>query len=181
MTIAQVIAEIVSAFEEFPLEEGISLEELVRVLRELKERVSGVEVEEEDEEGEGGEVKEGEIEELRTLISSVAAQLEGPRWENELLDEGLVGEVFAVLVWRDGGASDGNKTTQCNRTYEVKTLDSAVTLGEDMTPNKVRPNVGRMQTPPVDGAGVVGEGYREADGTFCLYDANECIYAEACP
>jgi len=106
--------------------------------------------------------------------------LEDPDPEPELLTE-VRWQIFAVLVWRDGGTTDGDKTHQCDRTYAAKTLDSAKTHGTELTPDKTRPNVGRMNVPSTTGDGVVGLGYCNASGAFCLYDANECIYAEACP
>ena len=98
-----------------------------------------------------------------------------------LLDVVTTGVMFAVLVWRDGGTTDGDLTHQCDRTYTAKTLDGNNTLGEDLTPKKRRPSVGMMDTPPTDGGGIVGLGYYEADGTFCLYDANETLEPGPCP
>jgi hypothetical protein len=42
-----------------------------------------------------------------------------------------------------------------------------------MTPDKVRPSIGKLVTAATSGAGVVGLGYLNADGDFGLYDANE--------
>jgi len=89
------------------------------------------------------------------------------------------GAHFAVLVWQDGGTTDGTAATQCDRTYTVRTLDATsstaggVLLGEAMTPEIGRPATGAMVCPPADGAGVEGVAYWGADSVVHLYDANE--------
>lgn len=88
--------------------------------------------------------------------------------------------LFAVLVWRDGGTTDGDESNQCDRTYTAKTLDGQVTLGTALTPKRVRPTTGTLVTPPPTGDGVVGLGYFEADGDFVLFDANEALDTDAC-
>lgn len=94
--------------------------------------------------------------------------------------------MFAVRVWQDGGTTDGDLTNKCDRTYTVRTADATAPdtggklLGEDMTPLKVRPSLGLMLVPPVDGDGVLGQGYFDGSGTFFLYDANETAEQEEC-
>jgi len=95
-----------------------------------------------------------------------------------------VGGLFAVRVWRDGpaqGATDGSKTTQCNRTYTARSLAATaidtggVLLGEDLTPAcKIpRADVGQMSCPPATGGGWIGLGYFDSTGAFSLWSANE--------
>jgi len=99
----------------------------------------------------------------------------GTKWAVVQLGGGLPqrGVLLPVLVWRDGGTTDGSKTAQCDRTYVAKSLDGAVTLGTGLTPKTRRRTYGQYVTPPTDGDGVEGLGYYELDGTFALYDANE--------
>ena len=94
-------------------------------------------------------------------------------------------------VWQDGGSTDGNATTQCDRTYFVKTIDAfdeeedGTILGEEMTPLKQRPAAGKLVTAPATGEGGIGTGYyitNPYDGLreFILYDANETLAVEVC-
>lgn len=83
-------------------------------------------------------------------------------------------------LWQDGGTSDGDGTTQCNRTYTAKEItataaddDTALTYGTAMTPSKLRPATGQLLVPPTTGDGVIGLGYWDADGDFVLWEANE--------
>ena len=98
----------------------------------------------------------------------------------------ILGTTFAVRVWRDGGTTDGSQTTQCDRTYTVRTLDATavdtggVLLGEDMTPVFRPSDVGLYITPAVDGEGVVGVGYYDEHGDFALYSAGEQLDAGPC-
>lgn len=93
---------------------------------------------------------------------------------------------FAVRVWRDGGSTDGDQSNPCDRTYNVRTLEATGPstggreLGTGMTPDKVRPSIGKLVTPSTTGAGVVGLGYLDEDGAFALYDANETFDTGAC-
>lgn len=67
---------------------------------------------------------------------------------------------FPVLVWQDGGTTDGDKTHACNRTYQARTIDatSEITgteLGTGLTPLKDRwaGNYGLMNCPAATGTG----------------------------
>jgi hypothetical protein len=92
---------------------------------------------------------------------------------------------FPVRVWQDGGTTDGDVSTKCNRTYTVRTMNATaidtggVLLGEDKTPDRVRPTVGLMLVPSATGGGVVGVGYY-VGSSFYLYDANETAEQEDC-
>lgn len=88
---------------------------------------------------------------------------------------------FPVLVWQDGGTTDGDKTHACNRTYQARTMDATsettgTQLGTGLTPKKrwFSGRYGKMLCPPDTGVGVVGSGYY-SEGTFCLHDACEEI------
>jgi len=95
--------------------------------------------------------------------------------------DAMAGQVcFPVLVWRDGGTTDGDESNPCNRTYTAKTLDSAVTLGTGLTPKRRRPAAGKLSVPSDTGDGEVGLGYHDQTGAFVLYDANETLAVEAC-
>ena len=63
----------------------------------------------------------------------------GTKWAVVQLGGGLPqrGVLLPVLVWRDGGTTDGSKTAQCDRTYTAKGLDGSVTLGTGLTPKTV--------------------------------------------
>ena len=99
----------------------------------------------------------------------------------------VLGNIFAVLVWQDGGATDGTAAAQCDRTYDVRTIDATahdtggIELGTGMTPLKVRPTTGKMLVAAAAGAGVVGLGYYDDANAFALYDANESLDTDACP
>ncbi|HUS48333.1 MAG TPA: hypothetical protein VM098_09440 [Phycisphaerae bacterium] len=99
----------------------------------------------------------------------------GTKWAVVQLGGGLQqrGVLLSVLVWRDGGTTDGSKTAQCDRTYTAKSLDGSVTLGTGLAPKMKRRTYGQYVTPPTDGDGVEGLGYFESDVTFVLWDANE--------
>lgn len=95
--------------------------------------------------------------------------------------------MFAVLVWRDGGTTDGSKTTQCNRTYKVRTRDATgpdtggELLGTGMTPEKTRPYpYGPLVVPSSTGSGVAGFGYHDSNNDFQLFEANETLNTAAC-
>ena len=93
--------------------------------------------------------------------------------------------LFAVKVWQDGGSTDGTSGAQCDRTYEVRTLEATsittgTQLGTDLTPKKKRPTTGPLNTPPTDGVGYVGLGYYDENGAFALYDANESLNTDLC-
>lgn len=99
--------------------------------------------------------------------------------------------IFVVRVWQDGGTTDGDEDTQCDRTYAVTTLEASlpdgtdgVLLGEDMTPVKRRPASGKLSVPPDDGDGVIGLGFWLSGGApgtiFQLYDANETLAVQEC-
>jgi hypothetical protein len=94
-------------------------------------------------------------------------------------------------VWQDGGTTDGDKTTPCDRTYFVKTIDAydeeedGTILGEELTPLKQRPAAGKLVTAPPTGDGIIGTGYYVTDpysgmSEFVLYDANETLAVEVC-
>jgi hypothetical protein len=94
---------------------------------------------------------------------------------------------FPVLVWQSGGSTNGDKTHACDRTYQARTMDATsestgTQLGTGLTPKKHRwaGNYGKMDCPASTGAGVVGSGYYDASGTFCLFDANETPDTGAC-
>ncbi len=99
----------------------------------------------------------------------------------------VMGNIFAVLVWQDGGATDGTAAAQCDRTYKVRTIDATahdtggVLLDTGMTPNRVRPTTGKLLVPGAAGAGVIGLGFYDSAGDFVLYDANESLDTSACP
>jgi hypothetical protein len=94
-------------------------------------------------------------------------------------------------VWQDGGTTDGDKTTQCDRTYLVKTieafdeLEGGSILGEELEPLKQRPAAGKLVTAPTTGDGIIGTGFYVTDPysgmmQFVLYDANETLAVEVC-
>lgn len=126
--------------------------------------------------------------------NSVALTASGQSGSSEeLIREGggdyVIFAMFAVKVWRDGGSTDGNKTTQCDRTYTVRTLDAlgvgigGELLGTGMNPTtagKQRPTTGLLVTPPEEGGGVIGIGYYDKDDNFQLYDANEALDTDPC-
>lgn len=91
---------------------------------------------------------------------------------------------YAVKVWSDGG-SNGDETTQCSKTYTVRTIDATAPdaggelLGSTMTPLKERPTTGTLVTAPATGSGTIGLGYDYND-VFYLYDANETLNTDAC-
>jgi len=93
---------------------------------------------------------------------------------------------FVVLVWRDGGTTDGDQSTQCDRTYNVRTLEATgpatggLGLGTGMTPKRVRHTIGKILVAATTGSGVEGTGYYDASGDFQLYDANETLDTGAC-
>lgn len=95
-------------------------------------------------------------------------------------------QLFAVKVWRDGGATDGDLTNQCDRTYKARTIDATahdadgILLGIELTPAKHRANPGKYTTPPEDGAGTIGLGYYDTTNTFVLWDANEVEFVGGC-
>ena len=99
---------------------------------------------------------------------------------------GVAHALFAVKVWQDGGTTDGDNTTPCDRTYTVRTLgatapyEGGILLGEEMVPMEVRPPLGQLVTPPGLGPGVIGRGYYDEEGEFQLLDANETILVVAC-
>ncbi len=94
-------------------------------------------------------------------------------------------------VWQDGGTTDGDATTQCDRTYLVKTmdaydeLDGGSILGEELEPLKQRPAAGKLVTAPATGDGIIGTGFYMTDPYsgemfFELFDANETLAVEVC-
>lgn len=93
--------------------------------------------------------------------------------------------LFPVRVWKDGGAI-GSKTAPCTATYTVRTTDATgpatggIALGTALTPQRRRPNPGKMDCPSDSGSGEIGQGFYAADGTFCLWDANETLSTKAC-
>lgn len=94
------------------------------------------------------------------------------------------GVLFAVKVWAAGG-SWGAQNARCSIVYNVRTIDATSTttgtaLGSSMTPKKLRPALGRLAGAASTGEGTVGCGYYDATNTFCLYDANETLFTEAC-
>lgn len=90
-------------------------------------------------------------------------------------------ELFVVRVWQDGGTTDGDYNTQCDRTYTACTLSATAPdgtggeqLGTGLTPVRKRPAYGKLVTPPASGAGEIGVGYySEVDSQFYLWDAGE--------
>lgn len=120
---------------------------------------------------------------IDNINGSVQAKWIGPAISKR---RGVANSLFAVLVWRDGGTTDGDQSSQCDRTYTVRTLGATGPssggreLGTGMTPKKVRPSIGKMVTPSTSGAGVEGLGYYDASGSFALYDANEILDTGAC-
>lgn len=98
-------------------------------------------------------------------------------------------QLFACLVWRDGGTTDGDDTNECDRTYNCRTLEATgpaaggVSLGTGLSPKRrrwVTNHFGAYEVPSTTGAGVVGLGYYDDDGAFALYDANETASTAAC-
>lgn len=94
---------------------------------------------------------------------------------------------FPVLVWQDGGTTDGSKTAACDRTYQARTIDATsestgTLLGTGLPPLKDRwaGNYGLMNCPASTGTGRYGVGFYNAAGTFCLWDANEVLDTGAC-
>lgn len=83
--------------------------------------------------------------------------------------------MFPVKVEQTGGSA-GDKTTQCSFTYDVKDVSGYV-LGEDLTPRKARPAVGKLAAPAADS---YGTGFYAADGSFQLFDANETLAPSGC-
>jgi hypothetical protein len=91
------------------------------------------------------------------------------------------GTIFAVKVWQDGGTTDGDLTTPCDRTYTARTLAATAIgtggtlLGAAKAPEKTRwaQPVGKQTCPPASGGGVIGTAYLDAAGAFHLFDANE--------
>jgi len=96
----------------------------------------------------------------------------------------------AVLVWQDGGTTDGDATHECDRTYTARTLDATgpaaggTELGTELVPKKrrwVTNHYGAYSCPADAGDGVVGLGYYDNNHAFCLYDANETPDTSVCP
>ncbi|KKN89725.1 hypothetical protein LCGC14_0235710 [marine sediment metagenome] len=94
--------------------------------------------------------------------------------------------MFAVRVWQDGGSTDGDEDTKCNRTYQVRTLPATAIstggeeLGSAMTPLKRRPAFGPLDVPSDLSDGEIGTGFYDEDDVFFLYDANETLDVDAC-
>jgi len=94
--------------------------------------------------------------------------------------------LFACLVWRDGGTTDGDSASACDRTYTARTLDATsptsggLLLGQTLTPKRRRPDPGMLDVPSDTGSGVVGVGYYDLAGAFCLWDANETLATDGC-
>ncbi len=99
-----------------------------------------------------------------------------------------VGHMLAVKCWQDGGTTDGDHETQCDRTYTVRTVNATgpaaggTELGTDLLPKSRQATnfLGAMHCPPADGAGWVGVGYRDTTGTFTLFDSGEREYTTPC-
>ena len=132
---------------------------------------------------------------IQELQSLAVRNVNPPLWriDNDLGSDVFggadVGNVFACLVWQDGGDSDGDLTHECNRTYTARTLDATAIdtggtlLGEDLIPDKrrwVTNYYAAMNCPPATGAGVKATGYYDHTGAFCLCDANE-THKAGCP
>ena len=89
------------------------------------------------------------------------------------------GVLFDVRVWRDGGTTSGDGTTQCDRMYTAKEVDAAegdedaLVYGTALTPAKFRPGVGELLVPATTGDGEIGSGMWDVAGEFVLWDANE--------
>ncbi len=94
--------------------------------------------------------------------------------------------MFAVRVWQDGGSTDGDEDTKCNRTYQVRTLPATAIstggeeLGSAMTPLKRRPAFGPLDVPSDLSDGEIGTGFYDEDEVFFLFDANETLQVDAC-
>lgn len=138
------------------------------------------------------DVKDADATQLQSMAAQGGARIlwkasgTGTKWALVDVGRSLNQSMFAVRVWRDGGSTDGDKVTQCNRTYTVRTHDATgpstggVSLGAAMTPEKRRPATGKLSTPSNTGGGVVGQGYYNPSGAFVLYDANETLASQGC-
>lgn len=82
---------------------------------------------------------------------------------------------FPVKLVEVGGAS-GDYTTACTYIYDVKSLDGATTLAEDMPP-EWRPAVPGKLT---SGDNMIGQAYYNKDGDLVLFSAAESYVPEAC-
>lgn len=87
----------------------------------------------------------------------------------------VVNPVFAVKVYKDGGAS-GSISTNCTWTYTVKTL-SGRTLGTGKTPKARRFT---LMIYPLVADGTIGTAYFDEAGVLQLLDANELPDIETC-
>ena len=96
------------------------------------------------------------------------------------------GTLFAVRLWQDGGTTDGDEATQCDRTYTAKELDAvegddtALVYGTELTPVQGRPLTGQLDCPATTGEGIVGVGFFDQTGEFQLWSANERLHTTAC-
>ena len=140
------------------------------------------------------EITDGQTGYLTSALSGPARILwretgTGLKWAVVLMGAGpaRTENLFAVRCWQDGGTTDGDGTTQCDRTYTVRTLEATAIdtggelLGEDMTPKtrQATSYVGKMHCPPATGSGWVGLGYWQA-GDFMLFDSGEREYTGPC-
>ena len=109
-----------------------------------------------------------------------------------LFASGRITGIFPVRCWRDGPAespTDGDATTQCNRTYTVRTLEATgiatggTLLGTDKLPTTRQATAfkGTMDCPIATGGGWTGLGYYNQNDAFVLWDSGERPYTTACP
>lgn len=100
---------------------------------------------------------------------------------------GSENNLFVVRIWTDGGTTDGDAETQCDRTYAVTTTDASapdgtggVLLAEGILPWQLRPTFGNMNVPPSTGIGLLGTGFFLLNAgpgriEFRLFYANERV------
>jgi hypothetical protein len=87
----------------------------------------------------------------------------------------VASKVFPVKLDQTGG-SNGNDKTQASYTYDMMDLDEAGDLATALTPEKARPDAGKLE----HGDGKVGLGYMNEDNEPKLYDGNETLDGSAC-
>lgn len=141
-----------------------------------------VQIDVEDEAHGYAEIDDGNFLQLRSATSGSRILWKesgtGTKWAIVHLGVAPSVGMIPVKVWQDGGSTDGNATSPCDRTYTVQSLDG-VELGTALSPQKKRPPRGKLVVPESDGPGVIGTGYFSGS-SFNLFDANETLDTEAC-